>query len=284
VELVNRTSAVSYLQAVNLLEPEHRAAVIVKKTYALAADGTLSAAEDPLPLVPEQLVTEFGHFHGDVFFRKRGIDVCVLGTARLDRPVAQARLRLEVGKWHHELNVTGDRVWTKKRGGELVASAPVPFKEMSISYARAFGGVAEVNGEDVPYPENPVGRGYYETPEQALGKPLPNIEPLNAPAEPRWNTRIPVAGWGPYPMYWGLRATPAVKVDPKTGEILDVSTELFNHAHPELILEQLEPGTLVRVLGLRPAPVAFAVPGGRPPGAVVGGAGVSDAFWEFDPL
>lgn len=283
MKLVNRTSAVAYLQAVNLLEPELRAAVIVKKTYALAADGTLSAAEDPMPLVADQLETEFGQFHGDIFFRKRGVDLCVLGTARPPKPVTQAVLRLEVGRWKHELNVIGDRVWTKKRG-ELVPSAPVPFQEMPVSYARAYGGVTEVSGEDVPFPDNPMGRGYYETPEQALGKPLPNIEPPSAPAEPRWNTRLPVAGWGPYPMYWGLRASRAVKVDPKSGEILEVTPELFNQAHPELVLERLEPGTPVRVVGLSATPVQLAVPRERPRVEVRVGGSVSEAFGELDGL
>jgi hypothetical protein len=284
MRLVNRTGVVAYLQAVNLLEPELRAAVIIKKTYTLGLNGALVPAEESLPLVPEQLVTDFGQFHGEVFFRKRGIDVCVLGTARFDKRVTHARLSLEVGRWKHELRLTGDRVWTKKRGGELVPSAPVPFHEMPVSYARAYGGTAEVNGEDVSFPDNPVGRGYYETPEQALGKPLPNIEPLNAPVEPRWDTRIPVAGWGPYPMYWGLRASRAVKIDPKTGELLEVSPELFNHAHPELILERLEPGSPIRLLGLRPAPLSLAVPRERPRVLVRVGGAVSEAFGELDGL
>ena len=285
MKLVNRTGAVAYLQGVNLLEPELRAAVIIKKTYRLGPDGALATAEDPLPLVPDQLVTGFGQFHGEVFFRKRGVDLCVLGTARFDKRVTHARLRLEVGRWRHELSLIGDRVWTKKRGGgELVPSAPAPFKEMPVSYARAYGGSTEVNKEEVPYPDNPMGRGYYETPEQALGKPLPNIEPLNAPAEPRWDTRIPVAGWGPYPMFWGLRARKAVKAHPETGKILDVSPELFNHAHPDLILERIEPGSPVRSLGLRPAPLSFTVPRERPRVEVRVGSTVSEAFGELDGL
>lgn len=77
-------------------------------------------------------------------------------------------------------------------------------------------------------------------------------------------------------MYWGLRAARAVTTDPKTGQIAHVSPELFNHAHPALILDRLEVGTAIRVHGLRPAPLAFAVPDGilelvqEPPAMIMG--------------
>ncbi len=284
MRLTNETGAAAYLYKVNLLEPDLRVVAIVKKTYALDPDGLLAAAEEPLPLIVDQLVTEHGCFHGEIFFRKRGIDICVLGTARFETPVRHARVRIDVGPWNHELKLIGDRVWTRDHSGTLVPTAPAPFQEMPISYARAFGGVAQVNGEDVPLPDNPLGRGYYESAEDAIGKPLPNIEPANWSAACRWNTRIPVAGWAPYPMYWGLRASRAVKVEPKSGEILDVSTELFNHAHPDLILDRLEPGTPVRVTGLRKAPIVLVVPRERPRVECHVGEKVSEAFGEIDGL
>jgi hypothetical protein len=75
-----------------------------------------------------------------------------------------------------------------------------------------------------------------------------------------------------------------VKTDPKTGEIREVSPELFNHAHPELVLERLEPGSRVRVLGLWPRPVEVLVPGERPRVEVHVGNAVSEAFGELDGL
>jgi hypothetical protein len=281
LEFVNQTGAVASLHPVNLLEPELRAVVVIKKTYALAFNGRLSPAEDPMPLVADQLVTDFGVFHGEIFFRKRGSDVCVLGTARFDRAVTRARLRVDVGRWGYELAVIGDRIWTRS-AGELVPSAPAAFTEMPISYSRAFGGVAQIDGEDVPWPDNPIGRGYYETSEQALGKPLPNIFLSRATASLEWNSRIPVAGWGPYPMFWGLRAAPAVKYDKRTGEIVDISTELFNHAHPDLILPRLEAGSPVRVSGMRGAPVEFIIPTERPRVEIRLGAAGSEALGELD--
>jgi hypothetical protein len=283
VKLTNDTGAVAYLHAVDLLEPELPAVVIVKKTYALGAGGLLSTAGDPLPLVVDQMVTDYGYFHGELFFRKRGVDVCVLGTARFDAPVRTARLRLEVGpSWSHQIDLVGDRVWARDHRGDLVPTAPAPFQEMPLGYARAFGGVAQVNGDDVQWPDNPLGRGYYETPDAAVGQPLPNIEPAGTPAHRRWDTRVPVAGWGPYPMYWGLRGQRAVKVDATTGDIQEIAPELFNHAHPDLILDAVDAGATVRVTGLRGAPIAFSVPRERPRVEVRVGDAVSDTLGALD--
>jgi hypothetical protein len=281
VRLVNETNAVAAIQVVDFVEPERRAAVVVKKTYALAQDGTLRREDEQLPLVPDHLETPFGLFHGELFFRKRGVDLCVLGTGRFDSPVTRAKLRIEAGSWAHELRLVGDRVWTQDASGNLVPSAPTPFVEMPIAYARAFGGSTDVGGASVPWPDNPLGRGYYETAEQALGQPLPNIEAIDAPA-PAWNSRPPVAGWAPYPMYWGLRASRAVKVDPDSGEILDITPELFNHAHPDLILPALDAGTRVRVLGLRPQTLGFFLPRERPRVEIHVGDRVSEALGDID--
>jgi len=284
VDLVNRTGAAAFLYPVNLLEPELRAAVVVKKTYALGSDGRLSQASDPMPLVADQLVTDYGVFHGELFFRKRGADVCLLGTARFQRAVTVARVRLEIGTWGCELDLVGDRVWSQsRRGGDPIPSAPAPFTEMPISYARAFGGVAEVNGEDVPWPDNPTGRGYYESADEAVGKPLPNIQPAGSP-EPRWSDRPRVAGWGPYPMYWGLRSAAAVKYDQRTGQLLEVTPELFNHAHPDLILPELEAGAPVRISGMGGPPIQLAIPRERPRVSVQIGAARLAVLGELDGL
>jgi hypothetical protein len=280
---INETDAAARLHIVDFLEPERRAAAIVKRTYAWNDAGTLSMVDDPMPLVLEQLETAFGVFHGELFFRKRGVDVCVLGTARFEKPVTRARVRIELGQWAHELALVGDRIWSRSPGGELAASEPAPFTEMPIAYARAFGGTTEIHGEDVPWPDNPSGRGYYDAPEQALGKPLPNLETPDA-SPPRWDARPPVVGWGPYPMYWGLRASRAVRLDPQTGEVIDIRPELFNHAHPDLMLDELDPAVHVRILGLRPHPLIFAIPRQRPRVDVSIGASVFEALGDLDGI
>ena len=282
MDLINTTDAVSHLFPVNLLEPEIRAAVIVKKTYTLDDGSRARPARDRMPLIPDRLDNGYGSFHGEIFFRKRGVDLCVLGSAYFERPVRRARVGIAHGRWRHELQITGDRVWEKAPSGALIPSGPEPFDAMPISYTRAFGGSAEVGGEDVPWPDNPVGRGYYETPEQAVGQLLANIEPINPPQPLTWASRVPVVGWGPYPMFWGLRAAAAVAVDPNTGELLKITPEIFNNAHPALILDRVDPTVPIEITGLRAIPIRVGVPAERPKVSVTIGHDESEHVGELD--
>jgi hypothetical protein len=83
-------------------------------------------------------------------------------------------------------------------------------------------------------------------------------------------------------MYWGLRASKAVRVNADTGELEDVSVELFNNAHPELVLDRVDRGASIRILGLRPAPIAFTVPREVPLAQIRIGKGGFEAFGEMD--
>jgi hypothetical protein len=249
-------------QVADLLEPPLAAVVVVKATFDLADDGTLRPSEHAMPLVPDILQTPFGEIHGELYFKKRGLDLCVLGTVRRSEPVTTARVRLSVGSaFCHELVVSGDRYWLPSawRSG-LKPSSPRTFTEMPLGYGRAFGGAAEFNGLGAPYPDNPLGLGYYLKAEQAEGSRLPNIEDATEPPLLRWDERPKVAGWGPYPSYWGLRATANVEVDPENYVVTRVDPGIFNHAHPDLVLDPLPPGTPIRIEGLHEAPISLRVP------------------------
>jgi hypothetical protein len=260
--LSNQTSWQAILQVANLGVDPLAAVVIGKATYDLAPDGTLTPAAEPMPILPDPLAMPFGELHGEFFFRKQGADVCVLGTVRRKSPVKRASVQLQVGALRHELNVSGDRVWraTGERQRPLAPSAPLPFTEMPLSYARAFGGAADYEGHAAAWPDNPGGLGYYLTVEQAREKPLPNIEAASAPPVERWDDRPRVAGWAPYPMHWGLRASTAVQVDPKTMSVKHVSPAIFNHAHPDLVVAEVAPGQPVRIDGLWDTPLEVKLP------------------------
>ncbi|MDI1445068.1 DUF2169 domain-containing protein [Polyangium sp. 6x1] len=109
------------------------------------------------------------------------------------RKVPARSAKIEVGAMSKELWVVGDRVW---KGG--VASEPVPFDKMPISWDRAFGGEG--------YGLNPVGRGFAPTKPEA-GEPvhpLPNVElPKKLCASPR--DRPPPAGFAPIDPSWPRR-------------------------------------------------------------------------------
>lgn len=282
MQLVNDSPFEAIFQMADLLEPSLPAVVIVKSTFDLSPGGALSPSREPMPFVLDRLETPFGEIHGELFFKKEGADICVLGTVRRREPVLQTTVRLAVGDRQHVLSVTGDRVWVpRNRMDDLVPSRPNPFTEMPLSYHYAFGGAVVYNGAPTGWADNPIGMGYYLEPKQAEGNKLPNIEDPTAPAR-RWDDRPKVAGWAPYPMYWGLRAIPNVQVDPERYSVEQVRPGVFNHAHPDLVLDQIVPGTGVRIQGLGEQPIEFRIP--KPPAhvAVTIGARTFDVAAPID--
>jgi hypothetical protein len=264
MRLANETPWPALLQHADLGTPTRHAVVILKSTYLRQPDGTLAAAADPLPITGDPVETPFGMLNGDIFLRKSGADLCVLGTLRRSRRVKEAMVTVACGGFKHSLRVSGDRAWVPATwGDDLVPSAPVAFHEMELSYRRAYGGVAAAEGLQTPNPDNPIGRGYYLSREEALGKLLPNIESATAPAIRTWKDQPAPAGWAPYFMSWGLRARKAVAIEPDTGMLLNVYPSVFNNAHPELVLPAIEPGTPVTIEGARDSTWGFTIPATR---------------------
>lgn len=200
--LDNRTSFPAVLQTADFGSELRFAVVVWKSTYRLHADGRLSPADDPMPITGDPIETEYGMFHGDLFLRKQGADLCVLGTLRRSHPVTQTLVTIRCGSFSHSLRVTGDRVWVPTRALDvLAASSPRPFTEMSLGFSRSFGGTARYKGLLASYPDNPMGRGYALEVDDARGKPLPNLEAAAGPFVERWQDTPRPAGWGPYPMH-----------------------------------------------------------------------------------
>jgi len=258
VELDNRTGFAARLLRFQREEGAPvQAAVVVKTTFAQES-GRWVAAPQQVPIVDAKLSTAFGTFHGDNFMRKDGVDLCVMGTVRPSRPRRAVEVSVAVGRRECRLLVYGDRRWV--RGGRLglVSSDPRPFEEMPLCYERAYGGRTIHDYEEVVFPDNPVGRGYYLSDADAERQPLANIERAGAPPVRAWSDRPVVAGWGPYPCFWGLRAREAVTPDDEG--LPRVSPRLNNNAHPDLILPALPDGAEVRIAGLRPADVVYSVP------------------------
>jgi len=261
MRLVNETSWPAILQQADFGTATRHAVVIMKATYTRQSDGHLVEASDPMPVTGDPVETPYGILNGDVFLRKEGADLCVLGTLRRSRKIRETTVSLSCGDFKHALRVCGNRAWVPKGvGQDLVPSAPVPFAEMELSYRRAYGGVARADGLEAPNPDNPIGRGYYLSRDEALGKLLPNIESATAAPIRSWKDQPPPAGWAPYFMSWGLRARKAVAIEPETSTLLNVYPSLFNNAHPELVLPAIEPGMPVTIEGARDQPWGFTVP------------------------
>jgi hypothetical protein len=260
MEILNHTKFHAIVQVAELPGKPLAGVVIVKASYDFDEQGRLSPSEEVLALVPNPLETPFGALHGELFFKKRGVDLCVLGTVTRSRPVSVARLCLRVGaQWTHEMVVHGDRVWLPDASGNLIPSEPIPFTRMPLGYMYAYGGNCDHEGMTPPYPDNPVGRGYFIDAEHARLHHLPNIEMATGPFMTHWSEEAPVAGWGPYPNYWRLRAAASITLDEK-GVIEHIDCSLFNHAHPDLIFAELPPGTPIIVEGLHESTISIRAP------------------------
>ena len=238
-----------------------QATLIVKATFERDEGGRWRPSAEQVPIVDDQLETPFGIFHTDCFVRKEGVDICVLGTIRPSRPSRTVQLRLTAGSYSNALTVFGDRKWVRS-GRRLLPSPPEPFEEMPLAYARAYGGVTVHDYETATWPDNPIGQGYYLSSEAAEGQPLPNIEPAEGPQIRQWNDQPQVAGWGPYPCFWGMRAREGIELPekPEAGAVGRIKARLNNQAHSSLIVQSLSDDAEIRLRGLQPQELVFTLP------------------------
>ena len=148
------TGMVSGLSVFADKQARYHCLVVVKGTYVAGERGEMRLAAEQCPLVrvdehydsPE---TSPIRHECDFAPEKPHAEVLVVGRAVAPRraPVTQLTVRLEVMGRAKEMVVVGDRRWVRGVGG-LVASAPEPFTEMPLTFARAFGGVDDSRGVD----------------------------------------------------------------------------------------------------------------------------------------
>jgi hypothetical protein len=212
--------------------------IVIKGTYAVAADGTLVIADEQAPLVLEDT------YHGalnlsslwlpsDLVPKKPRTDIILNAVARV--PGAQPRREWTCGvvveggthPFSKQLRVTGPRVWQPTWGvsdralatlapDELqrvfkgwVLSDPEPVSEVPIRYEHAYGGLLarRQEGTDEPWYDadehNPIGCGWLDlerTPKEGP-VPAPQIVDADAPALSPMQPAVP-AGFGPIPPAW----------------------------------------------------------------------------------
>lgn len=126
---------------------------------------------------------------------KRFAEVLVTGSAFAPdgAPAPSVDVRVRIGAVDKSLRVTGDRSWTN----DDVATAPIPFAEMPLTWARAFGGEGFAN--------NPLGRGFAPVPSSdGPVRPLPNVEDPRAMVRTP-NDRPAPAGFGSLDATWPQR-------------------------------------------------------------------------------
>ncbi len=88
---------------------------------------------------------------------------------------------------------------------------------------------------------------------------LPNVELADSLIK-RWDDRPEPAGFGPYPIYWGLRTERTTSHNSETNQMtIHPGGGMFDHAVPYLGGQPLEPAE-VRLTGMRNKDIFFKLP------------------------
>ncbi|HOM29963.1 MAG TPA: DUF2169 domain-containing protein [Deltaproteobacteria bacterium] len=237
------------------------ASVVCRVTYSIV-DGTLKAAPEQVWRVSaEPWEGPYGPMDSDEVFYTGGVDVFAFGSARPHRPeTGVMEVSVEVGSsFTYSIVVFGRRVWRKVKGS-LVASPPAPFSEIPLTLEHAYGGKDTWDGLDVPYPANPLGKGFYVDEKNAEGGELPNIEEKGRLIS-RWDDRPEPVGVACCGMAFGPRLEQSLVFDEKTGALTEIKPTLFNSAFPAMVAPRVLPGDRVRIRGMLPGrSLEFTIP------------------------
>lgn len=144
---------------------------------------------------------------GQSAYTRPGTDVSLAGHAWAtgERPAARGLVDLQIGSVRRTAAVFGEREWSVGlAGGAPRPGRPEPFINIPLRYERCLGGVAPLASsrtDALLSAQNPVGRGLYASPHDALGKPLPNFEDPMRPIEVYGDWPAP-HGFGPIARHW----------------------------------------------------------------------------------
>ncbi len=268
MDFVNATPAPAVFVNTTFGKSRMLGAVIARPAFRIEDGNLLPAPEFAWPIGRQPADTPYGNFPGDVPYLTGGIDVFVIGSLWQPggQPGAELTAEIRIGdRLLRRIIAVGDRRWVRANDA-LVPSDPQPFASMPLSYERAFGGVAESENGPCAWPPNPLGRGFYMTPEEAEGQPLPNLEDPDHRIASMDDRPEPMAT-GPYPAEGSLRAEHAVELDAdaEVPVMKRVRPLIFNQAHPRMILPPAETpraGEIVEITHASPeGALRFAVPG-----------------------
>lgn len=261
MRLDNRAGVPALLFRGVIGEERFAAAVIARITYRIEAGRLVQDDEQPWPVSAAPWDGPEGKMPSDEVFYRGGVDLMVFGEAwaARGRPSIAVPVRVRCGGgFDHQIAVIGDRVW-RRSGSEFVPTRPVPFVSMPLTLARAFGGRCTWDGLEVPFPDNPEGKGYCIDRDQVEGKPLPNIEDRRRPVQ-SWEDRPDPVGVGLCPAVFGPRLRETVRFDER-GMITELEPGFFSSAFPRMVAQAVAPGDAVVVEGVSPdGPLSFTVP------------------------
>ncbi|MFO0617911.1 MAG: DUF2169 domain-containing protein [Polyangiaceae bacterium] len=219
-----------------------RVTVVVKASFRLAPERPLELTA-PTPLVEREVprtenpVTSVRRAAETALYLRRAeilLDAVAFAPEGAEVTQAKARVALARGRnllLSKELLVVGDR----KAGGD---PRPAPFRELPITYERAFGGLG--------HPENPAGVGF----EPRAGGAMPNILASEG-------ARVEPFGFGPISTTWPRRRAKRGAMDRKRvdeapwAELPDAFDDTYFHSAPlDQQLDDLAAGDLLLLAGM----------------------------------
>jgi hypothetical protein len=262
MELTNRTLLPATLARTALDDDALMgAAVSLRATYDYR-DGALTLAEaQAWDISSAALDTPYGPLDGADPFGRAGVDVFLLGLAHAPggEPVPSLDLGVAVGAWRRDIKVFGDRAWVRV-GDDFVASRPLPFAVMPLHVGRAYGGKGTWDGLEVPFGDNPEGRGFCVDATQVEGALLPNLEEPGHEVR-TWRDQPAPVGVGFCSMQSGARIRNGAEFDPETYALRHYTPRLFQSAWPAMIAPPTPPGAVVTAWGIdEDGPWRFALP------------------------
>jgi hypothetical protein len=244
MRLINETDSEAELVRVNRDRDTTAAAAVVKSSYVVE-HGRCTLGRRQRAVLREPQVIAGVTLEPETVLKKCGVDIIVAGATKA--PAQGTRMMgvgAAVGDWSRQLLVFGDRVW-QRRHWRWTASEPASFREMPLTWANSFGGIARSNGRPSPHPSNPHGKGYViDLDERTEGEPLPNLEDPDSLLEQPGQVIEPV-GFAPLPSSSAIRVNAALDDE----KIAGVNHSIFNVAHPRHRVAELHGGELCELRG-----------------------------------
>ncbi|MEO6962905.1 MAG: DUF2169 domain-containing protein [Puia sp.] len=260
MELINHTSYPSMMFRSAVENDSLIASAILRVTYDIREDKVVPSPNQEWLLYKAPWESEYGPMEADQIFRLGGVDILVFGKARPKNGLPARNMDVSIkieNKLSYSVRVFGNRFWEKNIFG-MTISEPEPFSEMPLTLYNAYGGKADWDGLKLPYGNNPFGKGYYWEREDAIHKPLPNVEDPKDLVS-KWNHRPDPVGIASCPMN-ELRMRGNVTHNEK-GMLKNVDARFFNTAFPSMIVPELVAGEEIRIEGmLATGPFFFKIP------------------------
>ncbi|MBA3709449.1 MAG: DUF2169 domain-containing protein [Planctomycetes bacterium] len=283
MEVINSTPFAAAVVHAQGADGDGRLQITIKATFSFAG----------MPAGKQEAIVDADAFTGepgasslaavtDLGWGKPGTDILLFAEALAPRAeTRQCEVALAVGPVRKSVRVIGDRRWRRRLFG-VVASDPLPFTTMPLTWERAFGGSATTRDGTLLMDErNPVGTGFShpDAQDDLAERRLPNLEdpgyPLATPKDhpdpvgvapicPHWLPRRRHAGT--YDERWSLQRAPAppADFDPRFLQCAPADQVVPGHlkGDEEVVLEHIAPLGSYR----------FRLPGGRLRVAVSDGA------------